>query len=38
MGRLGPAQQAIDMAYSKLPQSTAVATVKKAVEDAIGRQ
>jgi len=35
MGRLGPAQQAIDAAYAKMPRSAAVATVKKAVEDAL---
>ena len=35
MGRLGPAQQAIDAAYSKLPQSAAVVAVKKAVDDTI---
>jgi hypothetical protein len=35
MGRLGPAQQAIDAAYAKMPQSAAVATVKKAVDDAL---
>jgi tetratricopeptide (TPR) repeat protein len=34
IGRLGPAQQAIDAAYAKIP-SAAVATVKKAVDDAI---
>jgi tetratricopeptide (TPR) repeat protein len=35
MGRLGPAQQAIDAAYAKMPQSAAVAAVKKAVNDVI---
>ena len=35
IGRLGPAQQAIDAAYAKIPQSAAVAAVKKAVNDAI---
>jgi hypothetical protein len=35
IGRLGPAQQAIDAAYVKTPQSNAVAAVKKAVDDAI---
>ena len=35
IGRLGPAQQAIDAAYAKIPQSAAVAAVKKAVDDAI---
>ncbi len=35
MGRLGPAQQAIDAAYSKTGQSAAVVAVKKAVDDAI---
>jgi hypothetical protein len=35
MGRLGPAQQAIDAAYAKMGQSAAVAAVKKAVDDAI---
>ena len=34
MGRLGPAQQAINAAYIKMPQSAAVVTVKKAVDDA----
>ena len=38
MGRLGPAQQAIDAAYVKTPQSAAVVTVKKAVDDAIAGQ
>ncbi len=38
MGRLGPAQQAIDAAYIKMPQSAAVAAVKKAVDDAIAGQ
>jgi hypothetical protein len=38
IGRLGPAQEAIDAAYAKMPQSAAVLAVKKAVEDAIGRQ
>ncbi len=35
MGRLGPAQQAIDAAYAKMPRSAAVVAVKKAVDDAI---
>ena len=35
MGRLGPAQQAIDTAYVKMSQSAAVAAVKNAVDDAI---
>lgn len=35
MGRLGPAQQAIDAAYAKMPRSDAVVAVKKAVDDAI---
>ena len=35
IGRLGPAQQAIDAAYAKMPQSVAVVAVKKAVDDAI---
>ncbi len=35
MGRLGPAQQAIDAAYTKMPQSAAVVAVKKAVDDTI---
>lgn len=35
IGRLGPAQQAIDAAYAKLPQSAAVVAVKKAVDDTI---
>jgi len=35
MGRLGPAQQAIDAAYIKTPQSAAVVAVAKAVDDAI---
>jgi tetratricopeptide (TPR) repeat protein len=35
IGRLGPAQQAIDAASVKMPQSAAVVTVKKAVDDAI---
>ncbi len=38
IGRLGPAQQAIDAAYAKIPQSAAVAAVKKAVDDAIAGQ
>ncbi len=38
MGRLGPAQQALDTAYVKMPQSAAVAAVKKAVDDAIAGQ
>ncbi|MBC8470510.1 MAG: tetratricopeptide repeat protein [Planctomycetes bacterium] len=35
IGRLGPAQQAIDTAYVKIPQSAAVVAVKNAVDDAI---
>jgi len=35
IGRPGPAQQAIDAAYSKIPQSAAVVAVKKAVDDAL---
>jgi tetratricopeptide (TPR) repeat protein len=35
MGRLGPAKQAIDSAYTKMPQSPAVVAVKKAIDDAI---
>jgi len=35
IGRLGPAQRAIDAAYVKIPQSAAVVAVKKAVDDAI---
>ncbi|MCP4259723.1 MAG: tetratricopeptide repeat protein [Planctomycetes bacterium] len=35
MGRLGPAQQAINAAYVKTPQSAAVVAVKKAVDDAL---
>ncbi|MDT8301393.1 MAG: hypothetical protein RQ760_07905 [Sedimentisphaerales bacterium] len=38
IGRLGPAQQAIDAAYIKMPQSVAVTAVKKAVDDAIAGQ
>jgi tetratricopeptide (TPR) repeat protein len=38
IGRLGPAQEAIDAAYAKMPQSAAVVAVKKAVDDAITRQ
>ncbi len=38
MGRLGPAKQAIDAAYTKMPQSPAVDTVKKAIDDAIAGQ
>jgi len=34
IGRLGPAQQAIDAAYAKMP-SAAVVAVKKAVDDAL---
>ena len=34
-GRLGPAKQAIDSAYTKMPQSPAVVAVKKAIDDAI---
>ncbi len=35
IGRLGPAQQAIDAAYAKMPQSAAIVAVKTAVDDAI---
>jgi tetratricopeptide (TPR) repeat protein len=35
MGRLGQAKQAIDSAYTKMPQSSAVVAVKKAIDDAI---
>jgi tetratricopeptide (TPR) repeat protein len=35
MGRLGPARKAINSAYVKLPQSKAIALVKKAVDDAL---
>ena len=35
MGRLGPAKQAIDAAYTKMPLSPAVVAVKKAIDDAI---
>lgn len=38
MGRLGPAQQAIDAAYAKMPNSVAVVTVKKAVDELIADQ
>ncbi len=38
MGRLGPAKQAIDTAYTKMPQSPAVVAVKKAIDDAIAGQ
>lgn len=38
IGRLGPAQQAINAAYIKIPQSAAVVAVKKAVDDAIAGQ
>ena len=38
MGRLGPAKQAIDAAYTKMPQSPAVVAVKKAIDDAIAGQ
>ena len=38
MGRLAPAQKAINSAYTKLPQSKAVAIVKKAVNDALAGQ
>jgi hypothetical protein len=38
IGRLSPAQQAIDAASLKMPQSAAVAAVKKAVDDAIAGQ
>jgi len=38
MGRLGPAKQAIDSAYTKMPQSPAVVAVKKAIDDAIAGQ
>ncbi|MBN1806403.1 MAG: tetratricopeptide repeat protein [Sedimentisphaerales bacterium] len=34
-GRLGPARKAINSAYVKLPQSGAIAIVKKAVDDAL---
>ena len=37
-GRLGPAKQAIEAAYTKMPQSPAVAAVKKAIDDAIAGQ
>jgi tetratricopeptide (TPR) repeat protein len=35
MGRLGQAKQAIDSAYTKMPQSSAVVAVKKVINDAI---
>jgi tetratricopeptide (TPR) repeat protein len=35
MGRFGPAQQAIDAAFIKLPQSAAIVTLKKAVDNAL---
>jgi tetratricopeptide (TPR) repeat protein len=38
MGRLGQAKQAIESAYTKTPQSTAVVAVKKAIDDAIAGQ
>ena len=38
MGRLGPARQAIEASYTKMPQSPAVAAVKKAIDDAIAGQ
>ncbi|HUU18356.1 MAG TPA: hypothetical protein VMW72_14495 [Sedimentisphaerales bacterium] len=38
MGRLGPAKQAIDATYTKMPQSPAVVAVKKAIDDAIAGQ
>jgi tetratricopeptide (TPR) repeat protein len=37
-GRLGQAKQAIDSAYTKMPQSSAVIAVKKAIDDAIAGQ
>jgi tetratricopeptide (TPR) repeat protein len=37
-GRLGQAKQAIDSAYTKMPQSSAVVAVKKAIDDAIAGQ
>jgi len=38
MGKLGPAKQAIDAAYTEMPQSPAVVAVKKAIDDAIAGQ
>ncbi len=38
MGRLEPAKQSIDAASKKIPQSPAVAAVKKAIDDAIAGQ
>ena len=38
MGRLGQAKQAIDSAYTKMPQSSAVVAVKKAIDDATAGQ
>ncbi len=38
MGRLGQAKQAIDSAYTKMPQSPAVDAVKKAIDDAIAEK
>ncbi len=38
MGRLDQAKQAIDAAYTKMPQSPAVVAVKKAIDDAIAGQ
>jgi tetratricopeptide (TPR) repeat protein len=37
-GRLGQAKQAIDSAYTKMPQSPAVEAVKRAIDDAIAGQ
>ena len=38
MGRLSQAKQAIDSAYTKMPQSSAVVAVKKAIDDATAGQ
>ncbi len=38
MGRLGPAKQAIDSAWEKMPKSTAIDLVKRAIDDAIAGQ
>jgi hypothetical protein len=35
MGRLGPARQAINAAFEKMPKSPAIAVVKTAIDDAI---
>ena len=38
MGRLGLAKQAIEAAYTKMPQSPAVVAVKKAIDDSVAEK